>query len=234
MCRRGSALCSTRSPKTDFARSLRCAHTSPSVSNSLVDRQQRQLFDLYERGDEVALAVQQAEQRLEDLLARKERRLRELDSEAEIAIADVLHLGTALLLPHPDAGRYAAMVSDAGIEAIAMAEAMRFERERGWAPQDVSAEDRGFDILSQDPATGAARFIEVKGRVGRGEVSLSRHEFATACRLRDDYWLYVVYDCGSSPEVLPICDPARLDPEPVMSVEHYVIKLAQIEEAARG
>src|SRR6266540_358432 len=98
---------------------------------------------------------------------------------------------------------------------------MRFERERGWEPQDVSAENRGFDILSQHVTSGGVRFIEVKGRAARGEVALTRHEFATSCRLGRDYWLYVVFDCGTQPDILLVQDPAKLDPEPVMAVEHY-------------
>jgi hypothetical protein len=125
------------------------------------------------------------------------------------------------------------MVADPEIERIAMEEAMRYESARDWSPQDVSSENRGFDILSQHAATGGVRFIEVKGRAGRGEVSLSRHEFITAGRLIEDYWLYVVYDCGTKPDLLLIQDPARLDPEVVMAIEHYLLRRDKVEEAAR-
>jgi hypothetical protein len=45
------------------------------------------------------------------------------------------------------------------------------------------------------------RFIEVKGHAGVGEVALTANEFKTAERLKGDYWLYVVYNCASKPEV---------------------------------
>ena len=154
--------------------------------DTLIDRQTNQLMELagrHDRGDDVGLATQNAQQRLEDLNHRYERRMTELASESEIAIADVHHMASALVLPHPEGDRYGAMVSDPEIERIAMEEAMRHESARGWSPQDVSSENRGFDILSQNAATGGVRFIEVKGRAGRGEVSLSRHEFITAGRL---------------------------------------------------
>ena len=72
------------------------------------------------------------------------------------------------------------------------------------------------------------RFIEVKGRAGVGEVALSKNEFDTAQRLKGDYWLYVVYNCGSHPEVHPIQDPVRLGWKPVTRVEYYCAEVSQI------
>jgi hypothetical protein len=202
----------------------------------LINRQQNQIFDLaarQEAGQDVSLAMQQAELRLEDLDHRLTRRMDELDSEAEIAIADVLHLASAVVLPHPDGEIARRMVSDPEIERIAMEEVIRYERSRGWDPEDVSAENRGFDIRSQLRATGEVRFIEVKGRAGRGEVALSSNEYATACRLGADYWLYVAFECGTRPELLLVQDPSRLNPEPVMSIAHYRFTRDQVEGAAQ-
>lgn len=210
-------------------------HVRISLSE-LINRQQNQLFDLASRhdaGEDVSLALQQAEQRNDELEQRLYRRMAELDSETQIAIADVLHLASAIVLPHPQGEIARRMVSDPEIERIAMAEVMRFERDRQWEPKDVSTENRGFDILCQHTPTGSVRFIEVKGRAGRGEVALSSHEFITASRLAADYWLYVVYDCGGKPDVLLIQDPSRLDPEPVMSIAHYRFTREQVEGAAQ-
>lgn len=44
--------------------------------------------------------------------------------------------------------------------------ALEHERARGWRPEDVSAENRGLDVLSRGPAPDEVRFIEVKGRAG--------------------------------------------------------------------
>ncbi|MDQ6876292.1 MAG: DUF3883 domain-containing protein [Candidatus Dormibacteraeota bacterium] len=202
----------------------------------LINRQQNQIFDLAARqdaGQDVSLAMQQAEQRLEDLDQRLTHRMTELDAEAEIAIADVLHLASAIVLPHPSGEVARRMVSDPEIERIAMDAVMHFERARGWEPEDVSAENRGFDIRSQLPSTGEVRFIEVKGRAGRGEVGLSSNEYATSCRLGADYWLYVVFDCSSRPELLLVQDPSRLNPEPVISIAHYLFTRDQVERAAQ-
>ena len=78
-----------------------------------------------------------------------------------------------------------------------------------------------------------ARFIEVKGRAGVGEVALSANEYRTAQRLGDDYWLDVVFDCGSSPKLNAIRNPAKLGWEPIVHVEHYHVGAKAILEAAR-
>ena len=54
------------------------------------------------------------------------------------------------------------------------------------------------------------RFVEVKGRVGVGEVVLTTNEYKSAERLKKDYWLYAFFDRGSKPEVRVVRDPAQL------------------------
>ncbi|MFI5455803.1 MAG: protein NO VEIN domain-containing protein [Isosphaerales bacterium] len=52
------------------------------------------------------------------------------------------------------------------------------------------------------------RGIEVKGRAGIGDVDLTANEWPKACNQRGRYWLYVVYDCGTShPRLLRVQDP---------------------------
>jgi hypothetical protein len=61
----------------------------------------------------------------------------------------------------------------------------------------------------------------VKGRAGVGEIALTSNEYRTAERLKNDYWLYVVYNCSSKPEIHLIQDPSRLGWEPLVTIEHY-------------
>jgi hypothetical protein len=205
--------------------------------NTLIDREQRKLAELWERqqrGEELSGVIRQAEDRLDELNARLERRRQELQQERQLTLGDLTHIGSAWVIPHPERGDYTAMVRDEEVEKIAMAEAMRYERERGWLPEDVSKQDRGFDILSRHPAAGSVRFIEVKGRAGIGSVMLSGNEYKTAERLRQDYWLYVVFDCASSPRLLPVRDPARLGWQPVVRIDYYQISAQAIESATEG
>jgi len=203
---------------------------------TLIDRQQRKVGELLHRqqlGEDVALALSEAERRLDDLNARLERRRQELQRERQLTVADLTHIGSALVLPHPERENFEAMIHDEEVERIAMEKAMRYERERGWLPEDVSAQDRGFDILSRHPESGGVRFIEVKGRAGTGPVVLTRNEYKTAERLRADYWLYVVFDCARTPRLMAIPDPVRLAWEPVVRIEHYQIRPEVIEQDVR-
>ena len=204
---------------------------------TLIDRQQRHVVELLQRreqGEDVALALGEAERRLDELNARLERRRQEIERERQLAIADLTHIGSALVLPHPERQHFAPMVRDEEVERIAMEEAMRYERERGWIPEDVSAEDRGFDILSRHPDSGSVRFIEVKGRAGTGPVALTRNEYKMAERLRGDYWLYVVFDCTTTPRLLPIQDPVRLGWEPIVRIDYYQIQPSGLERGNMG
>jgi hypothetical protein len=124
------------------------------------------------------------------------------------------------------------------IEAIAVQAVTAYEQARGWVVQSVESENCGFDLKSrrphpEDPETFIeVRFIEVKGRSQVGEVALSSNEYKTAQRMKTDYWLYVVYNCGSTPEIHAIRDPVRLGWKPIVQVEHYCVRAKEILEAS--
>ena len=65
----------------------------------------------------------------------------------------------------------------------------------------------GFDILSIRP-DGERRCIEAKGRAAVGEIEVTDNEWARACNLRREYWLYVAYHCGTpTPQMVRVQDP---------------------------
>jgi hypothetical protein len=64
------------------------------------------------------------------------------------------------------------------------------------------------------------------------EVALTTNEYKTAERLKHDYWFYVVYNCGSTPEVHVIRNPARLGRKPIVTVEHYSIGSSELLAAS--
>jgi hypothetical protein len=78
------------------------------------------------------------------------------------------------------------------------------------------------------------RFIEVKGRAGVGEIGLTTNEYKTAQRLKHDYFLYVVFNCATKPELHIIQDPAQLGWEPVRIIEHYHVGANEIIQAAQS
>lgn len=192
--------------------------------NELINKQNLILANLVERklrGEELSGLISQAESRLDELNNRLERRCAEIEKERQITIGDITHIGCAWVLPHPERGKFSRMIRDDEIEKIAMDKALLYEQSRGWEPFDVSLEDRGFDILSRNPVSGDVRFIEVKGRATIGEIALTKNEYETALRLKRDYWLYVVFNCASTPELHLIQDPARLGWEPIVKIDHY-------------
>lgn len=186
--------------------------------------------------------IAQAEAHLDELNGRLERRRAELAMECHLAIGDIEHLGRAWVLPHPQrtAPGIAPMVRDEEIERIAVEEAIRHETARGWVVESVEKDNRGFDLISRKPhphddkTFTDVRFIEVKGRAGVGEVALSANEYKTAERLRKDYWLYVVFNCGVTPELHAIQDPARLGWQPIVQVAHYHIEAKEILGGEHG
>ena len=173
--------------------------------------------------------IAQAESHLDELNHRLESRRAELAMERHLAIGDIEHLGCAWVLPHPErtSPSIAPMVRDDEIERIAVQEVIRHETERGWVTENVEKDNRGFDIISRKPhphdnkTFTDVRFIEVKGRAAVGEVALSDNEYKTAERLKKDYWLYAVFNCGTKPELHLVNDPVRLGWQAVVQVAHY-------------
>jgi len=203
--------------------------------NELINKQNIMLGNFLERqqsGEQLSGQISQIETRLDDLNKRLEERRDLLKKEKEIAIGSVSHLGRAWVLPHPEKRSFAHMVSDPKIEKIGMSVATEYEMAHGREVQDVSSEDRGFDLLSKDPISGAARFIEVKGRSQVGDVAPTRNEHDTAQRLKKDYWLYAVFDCTTKPNLIAIQDPiAKLDWRPIVQIESYTITADSIFKA---
>ena len=117
----------------------------------------------------------------------------------------------------------------AAVERVAVQAATSFEEARGCTVESVESDTRGFDLISRQVASEVSRgstetrFIEVKGRASVGEIALTANEYKTAQRLGDDYWLYVVFNCATAPQVAIIQNPARFDWEPLSKIDCYRI-----------
>lgn len=147
------------------------------------------------------LNSQEARRRADELQARLERRLAELEREAQIAALPPVVLGGAVVVP---AGLLARMmgqpapihtppVDTQAAAARARAIVMETERQLGFEPVDREFERLGYDIESRDPATGRLRFLEVKGRVaGADTVTVTRNEILTSLNKPEDYILAIV------------------------------------------
>ena len=170
-------------------------------------------------GDRHALQeLSKVKERQRNLTALRARRLAELQAEP-----DLIQAGEARLLVHAlvvpvedseEAERY-----DADVEAIAGAVATAYEERFGAEVRNVSKPGfelarradlpdwPGFDLLSLRGGS-ERRSIEVKGRAATGVIEMSENEWAKACNLRNEYWLYVVFDCATPrPRLVRVRDP---------------------------
>lgn len=143
-----------------------------------------------------------AQQRADDLQARLEKRLSELNQERQLSPLPPVVLGAALIIP---AYRFPVQDTSSGdelspsaehrkaVELAAMEVVMEKERDLGYHPRDVSGENCGYDIESLNPQTRQLRFIEVKGRrEGAQTVTVTKNEILTALNRPDSYILALV------------------------------------------
>ncbi len=151
------------------------------------------------------LNSQEARRRADDLQARLQRRLAELDREAQISALPPVVLGGLVVVP---LGLVAAMTGHAfsapsspadtqASAARARAAVIEVERGLGFEPTDREFEKLGYDIESRVPGTGRLRFLEVKGRVsGADTVTVTKNEILTSLNKPDDFVLALVEFLG--------------------------------------
>jgi superfamily II DNA or RNA helicase len=147
------------------------------------------------------LNSQEARRRADELQGRLEKRMTDLDREAQISALPPVVLGGLVVAP---IGLIAALqgrslsqpqtpIETTVSSARARAAIMAIERQLGFEPTDREHEKLGYDIESRDPRTGRLRFIEVKGRVaGAATISVTQNEILYSLNKPDDFILAVV------------------------------------------
>jgi len=176
---------------------------------------QVQITELHEKvllGDaKLQEKIQKKQERINELIQKKQTRLQSLELMAQLDPKAPEILGCAYVVPLTQVeytGHYG-MSRDDEAEAIAMQEAMDYEIKEGWKPEDVSANNEGYDIRSISSAE-LKRYIEVKGRSGPdGSLMLSENEMNRLAQLGDAAWLYIVVDCKSTPKLFRVQNPAK-------------------------
>ena len=146
------------------------------------------------------LNSQEARRRADDLQARLQKRLEQLDKESQISALPPVVLGGLVIVP---AGLLAKIADpkyvptfplDTQASAARAREiVMEIERGLGFVPRDREFEKVGYDIESRVPGTGRLRFIEVKGRAsGAKTVTITKNEILYSLNKPDDYILVIV------------------------------------------
>ena len=179
--------------------------------------QRARLTERLQQGNQGTKAtLDRVKEQQRSLEARKASALDRLRSEPDrIGCGSVRILARALVVPSttPEDRKH----RDKEVEAAAMAVACAWEEAAGALVKDVSTPPRaraqglsdfpGFDLLAVYP-DGQQMAIEVKGRARTGAIEVSANEWARACNLRENYWLYTVFDCGSAhPRLVRVQDP---------------------------
>jgi SNF2 family DNA or RNA helicase len=169
-----------------------------------------------------------ARQRADDLQARLQRRMLELELERQISPLPPVAIGGSLVVPIgllnellPSLAQPAAAAADAvsaearrEMELLAMQMVMEAEKRLGNEPRDVSGAKCGYDVESKVGATGKLRFIEVKGRVaGAPTVTVTRNEILTALNEPDDFILAIGQVDNGQRKLVYIRRPFQQEPD---------------------
>jgi len=184
----------------------------------------------------------EARRRADDLQARLQKRMEQLDLEAQISALPPVVLGGFIVVP---AGLIAKMTAKPlstpqntldtqAAAAQARRIVMEVERDLGFEPVDREFEKLGYDIESRDPRTGKLRFLEVKGRITDAEtITVTRNEILYSLNKPDAYILAIVefFDNGSH-KVHYIRRPFQREPDfGVTSVNYSFAELIARAEA---
>ena len=164
----------------------------------------------------------EARRRADDLQARLQKRMDEIQRERQLSPLPPVVLGGVLVVPvgllRKMAGSVAVGVETRDTQAAAArarAAVMQVERGLGFQPVDRETDKLGYDVESRVPGTGKLRFIEVKGRVqGASTVTVTRNEILTSLNKPDDYILAIVeFQDGGTEHVHYVHRPFRREPD---------------------
>ncbi|MYA68859.1 DUF3883 domain-containing protein [Candidatus Poribacteria bacterium] len=192
-----------------------------------------------ETGNRMAsLNAAQARQRADELHARLENRMEELQQDLHISPMPPEVIGGALIVPQSlldaatDPEHRAPVVPSQTdrerIDRLAVAAAMEAERKLGREPTEMPHHNPGYDIESKDPNTNQLLFIEVKGKsTDATTVTVSKTQIFTAFNKPDSFILAIVeVDGDTAKEPRYIREPFQKEPDfGVTSVNYNLSEL---------
>jgi SNF2 family DNA or RNA helicase len=188
------------------------------------------LIDLYARrdhGDNVDLVIRNKEEQKRGYERALDDLTRNVAHERSLTLSNPRFVGLACVVPGSVASDIELTTSE--VEAVGMMMAISYERAQGRVAEDVSRDDLGFDVRSTDLKTQQRRHIEVKARSEEGAVQLRQNEWFVAQRFGEDYYLYVVLNAATTPELHIVQNPAAVI-EPNQEIEvRYRINVGDIK-----
>lgn len=164
-----------------------------------------------------------ASRRADDLTARMQARLAEIEKERRISPMPPVVTGGALIIPKgllrilTGSGMPGTLSSGdkQAIEYAAMDAVIQIETSLGYRPKDVSAAKCGYDVESCVPESQRARLtayalrmIEVKGRQkGATTITVSKNEMLTALNKPEEFILAIVEVDGAKTHTVYLKEP---------------------------
>ena len=178
-----------------------------------------------------------AARRAEELEARMQKRLAEIDTERMISAMPPVIVGGSLVIPkgllqiltYQTAPDTFSRGDKQAVEYAGMRAVMDIERKLGFIPTDVSANKCGYDIESEIPkemqtGDGCLRFIEVKARAkGATTVTISKNEILTGLNRPDEFILAIVEVDGQSTRTVYLKKPFKNAPDFTATSVNYDI-----------
>lgn len=184
-----------------------------------------------------------AQRRADDLQARLDKRLSELEEEKHVSPCPPVIAGGALIIPQGLLNRLTGQQNTGhlfsqnrtAVELAAMNCVMQHEQALGNIPRDVSMDKVGYDIESTIPEElrgggNCLRFIEVKGRQkGSTTVTVTKNEILTALNKPDEFILAIVEVDGDQTHAVYLKHPFNAAPDiGATSVNYEIADLMQI------
>lgn len=175
-----------------------------------------------------------ASQRAEEFNLRLNQRLNEISLSRKVTASPPIILSGMLVVPVgrlkvKDRNSIDNLKNRAAVEEIAMQAVMKIEKSFGFLPQDVSKENRGYDIESLVTEKNFLRFIEVKGRRADADiVTVTRNEILAALNKPDNFILALVSVDGDRTQTIYLQTPFKHLPDSgAVSVNYKISDLIQ-------
>jgi hypothetical protein len=170
---------------------------------SELDAQLTELYERQEKGENTDLAIRNKNEKKKQYEDALKNLKKSIEQEINLSISTPEFISAIVVKPQKND----MLKRDDDIEAIGMKLAMEFEISEGRYPEDVSRENLGYDIRSE--GNNEIRYIEVKARNEEGKIVLTQNEFLKAKRFKNQYWLYIVTNASTNPELYIINNPSE-------------------------
>ena len=164
---------------------------------------------------------------LDQFKAEKVARLRTLDDISQVTASAVRLVGWVSVT---GAARVESLGYDPDSEKLAITTVVSELAKLGYEVDDRQTAGVGYDLYARHRTTREQRLVEVKGVQGDlRAIWLEQNEWAQAKQRRNEYWLYVVDSCATSPAVrLRQQDPAGVLGVGPRRIERFQISLSEL------